>query len=1566
MLRLAVSLLGPFEVSLDGKAIAEFHSDKVRALLAYLAVEAGRPHRRETLAGLLWPDYPERSARTNLSNALSHLRTVLHDREMVPPCLTVEREVIRFNAEGDHQIDVLAFETLVDSRQWEQAVALYRGSFLEGFSLADSPPFEQWTLVMRERLQRQMMTALEGLAAAAEARGDTAGAQAAARRQLELEPWHEGAHRALMRALALSGERASALAQYETCARILKQELDVAPDAETTQLYQAIREGQLMPVRVESEAIRLETRPPDAFPISVDAARPAPPPVPHATARPDISQPTPISPAGERRLATALMAEVSESAALLDDLGPDGWAASMAEVLHLLEAEIVRFGGQVYERRADGLTALFGVPVAHEDDPERAVLAALAMQQTTCAKPELRLRVGVDTGEAFMTYAQDRQHVVGRALTLARRAGVAAGPGSVLVGANTYRLVRPLFEWAASAGLPAAGGLARPLARKATPGKGRGIEGLASPLVGRDVELETLQAAVERVCAGVGGIVTLVGEAGIGKSRLVAEARHLVADTQYLVRNTKHATHHTDHATRTPLWVEGRCLSYGGSVAYLLWLDVLRSMLEVTPDTPPLAVRQTLRARVQALCPACLDEVYPYLGQLLSLPLEEEFAFVHRMPPESLRAECFQAVERLIACVAAQRPLVMVCEDLHWADPTSLALLQRLLPLVDQAALLLIGVFRPETEHGCWQLKETAARDYRHRHTDLWLDALSAGESQELVGHLLQIEALPAEICRRILAQAEGNPFYVEEILRSLIDGGAIARVGGPNACDPGSGQWRAARAVAESALPDTLHGVLAARIDRLPEETRRVLRLAAVIGRAFPYRVLAEIVPSPPMPSPSVPLPATTASPGEGRSCLTDHLLILQRQQLIRERARLPELEYIFKHELTREAAYDGLLKQERVATHRQVAETLERLFPERAQEMAGLLAHHWERAEEPDRAVECLLKAGEQARLAYANEEAIDSFRRALALLERPDMAQHTNWRLAALYGLGTVLLGVGRVSEVEDPLREAIALGKETGLEVHALVRLYYWLGEVFFWQSQHSDLDNLAEEGLALLKDDPESVEGALMMGHLAAAAFGLGDPGKYQEWAFRTAQFVERLPYVEELRPVYFHIVESHQNTQNVEAAIRWTSVFERKARQHHDLRGVGDACRLSGWNCRLIGDLIGALPAYRQALEIATQIGDAKAIGWERMFIGSVCLELGDLAQAQSRLEKALETVQSIGPTHVLIRVRWYLGLVALGRGRHDEAVDHLLSAVRLAQETNIYVLQAWTLAGLGYAYGAKGEHLEAARLFQEALELRLSRELPDYLACVLIGLEATSPDLEHFRAFCDRYRQAHPEVEETGLAQWYLEPVDLSGSANLTGLEYLALPGWTWHDRFSDCACTMENGLVIRAANGRDLWGLNRSAPRLVRPTTGDVIVQTICCPALDDRPGMGGLLLWADEKNYLRLGMGEFGKGQVILMGCLDNKDVVIGRGSLPGDQDDLARIHLRLERNGDRVNAFCSTDGEKWYAAGHTTWAATGPLQVGVYAIGSLNPAIYPGAYPEGTAIRFESFQMWQGNA
>ncbi|MGD2178282.1 MAG: ABC transporter substrate-binding protein, partial [Anaerolineae bacterium] len=738
----------------------------------------------------------------------------------------------------------------------------------------------------------------------------------------------------------------------------------------------------------------------------------------------------------ERRMVTILFSDVKGSTAMAEDLDPEDVMEIMDGAFDVLIEPILRYEGTLARLMGDAILAFFGAPIAHEDDPERAIRAALdiiAGASKYAARLDrersiegFNVRVGIHTGLVVVGEVGSDLRVeytaMGDAINLAARVESAAQPGTVLISEATHKLTAPLFETAALGPIEVKGktepvSLYRVLSPKAAPGKARGIAGLDSPLVGREAEWGVLRQAIERLHAGVGGIVTIVGEAGIGKSRLVAELRK--------------ETHSRDsgpvQGSSAPRWAEGRCLSYGTSIAYLLWLDVLRGLLGVTPEATPARALDMLQTRVMALCPESFDAVYPYLARLMSLPLEDGLAArLDDTDSQDLKTSTFRAIETLIACAASEHPLVLVCEDLHWADPTSIELLQQLLSLTDRTGLLLICVFRPRRESRCWRVREAAARDYPHRHADVSLEPLSSDQSQALVRNLLRIHSIPAPFRQRILSVAEGNPFYVEEILRGLIDQGVVI-------ADEVTGGWQVAEGAADIELPTTLHGALLARIDGLQEDTKRVLQMASVIGRIFLYGILEAIA-------------------REERD-LDERLITLQRQQMIRERARIPEREYIFKHELTREAAYNGLLKKDRRAFHRGVARALEQLFPERVEEQLGVLAHHWERSGDAQRAIVYLLRAGDQARMVYAHEEATDYYQRALEFLKERGERERT---ARTLMKLGLVHTAAFQPHKAREAYDEGFVLW-EPGRPTEELAELHKPVGVLRFALEEPLTLD-----------------------------------------------------------------------------------------------------------------------------------------------------------------------------------------------------------------------------------------------------------------------------------------------------------------------------------------------------------------------------------------------------------------------------------------------------------------------------------------------------------------------------
>jgi len=545
---------------------------------------------------------------------------------------------------------------------------------------------------------------------------------------------------------------------------------------------------------------------------------------------------------GERKPVTALFVDVVGSTTLAEQMDPEDWTAMINEAFDLLSRAVFRYEGTIAQLQGDAMLAFFGAPVAHEDDPDRAVLAALDMLEATAEYArqlkagygiDFQVRIGINTGPVVVgNVGSDLRYeytALGDAVNVAARMQTAAAPATILVTEATRRLTGDAFE-IEDLGEIAVKGKTGPVhafrivGRKAEPARRRGLDavGLESPMVGRDEPLRRLEALFEIVSAGRGRVAFVIGEPGIGKSRLLAELRQRVSPAG-------------DPSAAT--WVEGRCVSYGRNLPYHLLIDVVRSLLGIPFLATERETRATLDLRLASLLGGDGGEGFdtaPYLAHLLSLPLRPEEAERGNLDPEAIQGRYVAATHRLLRAVSGKGPMVVVCEDLHWADPASVDVARQLMPLAAQLPILFIGALRGETDTPGWELIGQARELFGEALSEIRLEALSTEDSRTLVANLLEIESLPEAVRDLILARAEGNPFFVEEVVRMLIEHGAIVQRGD---------RWVATDEVREVEIPETLHGLLLARIDQLPESAKRSLRVASVIGRQFPVRVLERVL---------------------------------------------------------------------------------------------------------------------------------------------------------------------------------------------------------------------------------------------------------------------------------------------------------------------------------------------------------------------------------------------------------------------------------------------------------------------------------------------------------------------------------------------------------------------------------------------------------------------------------------------------------------------------------------------------------------------------------------------------
>lgn len=540
---------------------------------------------------------------------------------------------------------------------------------------------------------------------------------------------------------------------------------------------------------------------------------------------------------GERRVATILFLDVVGSTALAERLDVETWTNVLNGALECMTPIIYRYEGTLARLLGDALVAFFGAPVAHEDDPIRAVRAALeAMAEAERYAAEMKRQYGIDfqmraclnTGPVVVgPINQDLRYEFtarGGAVNLAARLKFAAQPMRVLLTEETYRFVAAAFECRDLGVLEAKGHqsvrvyeVIRP---KRRPGGGRGLSGLVSPMVGRQAELDSLIRLTGAVRAGLARAVLILGEPGLGKTRLIQEWQAGVEQRATL---------------NPPHWVFGQSRSYGQGLAYHLVINLVRSLIGAPEFADEAETRAALQCFARTLVGETAADIYLHLASLLLLPLEpEDAAVIDGYDPPTRQAHYLRILRAVLLALARQQPLILVLEDLHWADAASAALLARLLPLLINIPILVCLATRPETDADGWQLVTATRAWLGDSLTELNLRPLTEVDSRQLVANLLEIESLPESLRQLVLSKAEGNPFFVEEVLRMLIDREAIIRQ---------NGGWSAGKAVTSFDIPDNLEGLLLARIDRLPDEVKHTLRIAAVIGRQFPVRVLARVL---------------------------------------------------------------------------------------------------------------------------------------------------------------------------------------------------------------------------------------------------------------------------------------------------------------------------------------------------------------------------------------------------------------------------------------------------------------------------------------------------------------------------------------------------------------------------------------------------------------------------------------------------------------------------------------------------------------------------------------------------
>ena len=972
---------------------------------------------------------------------------------------------------------------------------------------------------------------------------------------------------------------------------------------------------------------------------------------------------------GERRIVTILFSDVKGSTAMAGHLDPEEWAEIMNGAFEYLIAPVYRYEGTVARLMGDAILAFFGAPIAHEDDPRRAVLAGLDILQDIAPYRErvkqrwgldFNVRIGINTGLVVVgevgSDLRMEYTALGDAINLAARMEQTAQPDTLQIAADTYRLIAPLFDVEVLPGIEIKGKnepvtAYRVIAPKTQPGRLRGIAGLDAALIGRKKELRLLQDTLVRLQQGVGAIVFVTGEAGLGKSRLITELHQSpISNLQFPIS-----------------WHQASSLSYEMVQPYGLFQHLIRQLCGAAEHESPAAVREKLAPILARLSDQWRNRAQPVFKALFALQDQTDGA---HLAGEAFKRGLFDVMLQLWQEQAARGPAVLVFDDLHWTDPASAELLLHLFQLAEQAPLLFLCALRPDRTAPAWSVKQSAETNYFHRYTEINLEALSEDESSALVDNLLTVADLPPRLRQRILAKAEGNPFFVEEVVRTLIDSSVVTR-------DESGMHWRATADVEEIDIPDTLQALLMARIDRLEDEARRTLQLAAVIGRSFYYRVLQWI--------------ADNETPAAAAANLDRQLGALLRMDLIREAARVPEVEYVFRHALTQEATYNTILLRRRREFHRRVGEAIEALFPDRLEELASALGYHFAVAQDA-RALTYYTQAGDVAYRLYANREAVSHYTEALKLGRREGASSQ---QLIHLYAnRGRALDLNSQFEEARRNYREMEALARERSDRAMELAAI---MARATLRSTRTPLYD--ATQGEALSK---KSLVLARELGDRAAEAKILWNLMLLQIYGVENA--VEAARYGEQSLAIARELNLRHQ----------MAFTLNDLARVYQDLGQMAEA-RVALEEARVLLYELGDLPMltdnlntsmlyyyatgdYEQARTLeaeAQRASESSGNVWARASIAIsrsfLALEQGEVGRGIQIVEEALQgNKQAIVPTVLAI---CYLSLAALyaTAGALDRAIEWCQQATVLADEIMPSIRQ-WGFAFLAEAYFRQGD----------------------------------------------------------------------------------------------------------------------------------------------------------------------------------------------------------------------------------------------------------------------------------
>jgi len=918
----------------------------------------------------------------------------------------------------------------------------------------------------------------------------------------------------------------------------------------------------------------------------------------------------------ERKQVTVLFSDMSGYTALSEKLDPEEVKEITTQIFSAISQVIAEYEGFVEKFVGDAVMALFGVPEAHEDDPIRAIKVAKRIHDlVNKISPDLEKRIGeflsmhtgittglVVTGE--VNIKNGTHGVAGDPINLASRLSNLAKSGEILIDPYTYRQAEGHFSFESLEpktlkGKTAPVQIYRVLEQKERPITMHRLSGLRADLIGREAQIAELREAVENLWSGKGRIFFICGDAGIGKSRLVGEFKATL-DLEKIQ------------------WLEGHAYPYAQSIPYFLLKDLLHSVFKTQEGVSPDKLRMRIESVVENLI-GKKDGIVPYIGSLFDIRYPE----VENIDPESWKKQLHEAARKIFTALVQRAPTIFCLEDLHYADPSFVELLRHVLLNTWKPAIVLC-ISRPMFNlFTSQELSGSLGKVYR----EIRVEDLSSSEAQKMLKSLLKTESIPTYLSQLVWDKAEGNPFYLEELVNSLIESGTLVR---------DNGNWKVSRPIKESEISSTINGVISARLDRLDYKEKRIIQEASVIGRAFLYEILKSIT--------------------ELRRGIDECLNALERLDLIRTKSLQPYMEYIFKHALIQEVTYNGLLKTHRKEIHLRIAMVMEKLFHERLSEFYEALAFHFRQGGSFYKALDYLIKSGEKSRGRYSLGESHKYFKEAFDMLSGKSLETKDDKILLVdlLLKWAPVFNYRGAYSELIDLFRAHEHLAGSID-DKERLGMFYTWIGLALWGGGNYRDSYRILIKALDL----GEQLQSNKVIGHscawLSRACVDLGLLEDAVSFGSRAQEISLVLKSDRELfRYSAFGLGYAYYFMGKSEKADELGKLLLDYGQKQTDIRMIAMGHVCIGMGRAAAGDLLSAIKSFQKAVQISidpllTYIG--------KLLMGYCYLGSEQLKKAEEILEDVIRFSEDSGFEFVRTAARGFQGIVLIAKGNLSQGI---------------------------------------------------------------------------------------------------------------------------------------------------------------------------------------------------------------------------------------------------------------------------------------------------------------------